>query len=83
MKYNFTIKDIVKDNIVEFFCYRKGFLYYRISLVIDGKLNAYRFPVPISDVGDATFNATDKAIFFMRYIRKAMDDGLLEFEGNF
>lgn len=27
------------------------------------------FPVPISDVGNATFNDRDKAILFMRYMR--------------
>jgi hypothetical protein len=26
-------------------------------------------------VGDATLDAQDKAIIFMRYIRKALDDG--------
>jgi hypothetical protein len=81
MNYNFTIKDIIKDNIVEFYYYRKGFLYYRISLVVNGKLNNYQFPVPLSDTGDATFNATDKAIFFMRYINKAMKEGVLELVG--
>jgi hypothetical protein len=33
------------------------------------------FPVPLSDVGDATLDAQDKAIIFMRYIRKAIDEG--------
>lgn len=28
------------------------------------------FPVPISDMGDATFLPEDKASFFMRYMRK-------------
>lgn len=30
----------------------------------------FEFPVPISDIGDATFLAEDKAMLFMRYIRK-------------
>lgn len=29
-----------------------------------------RIPVPLSDVGNATFLAEDKALLFMRYIRK-------------
>lgn len=28
------------------------------------------FPVPIEDIGNATFKAIDKALMFMRYMRK-------------
>ena len=28
------------------------------------------FPVPFDDMGEATFNHEDKAILFMRYMRK-------------
>ena len=30
----------------------------------------FEFPVPIDDCGDATFLPQDKAMLFMRYIRK-------------
>ena len=30
----------------------------------------FKFPVPITDCGDGTFLAADKAILFMRYIRR-------------
>ena len=30
----------------------------------------FEFPVPIEDTGNATFLAEDKAMLFMRYIRK-------------
>jgi hypothetical protein len=33
----------------------------------------FAFPVPISDVGNATFKATDYAPLFMRYIRKHLE----------
>ena len=33
----------------------------------------FNFPVTISDIGTATFNAEDKAILFMRYIRKHIE----------
>ena len=60
----FTIKEHIKGKVT--FChYRKGNLYY---LTETGLL----FPVPIEDTGDATFNNTDKAILFMRYIRKQL-----------
>ena len=72
------IKDIVKDNQVFFRRYRKGILYYGIlcddeSEPFNGSM--YEFPVPIEDCGDADFPATEKAIMFMRYIRKALEDG--------
>ncbi len=66
------IMDCVKDNQqVHFVRYRANELWYRCE-------NGFEFPVPISDIGDATFLATDKALLFMRYIRKAIAD--LEFE---
>lgn len=68
-----NIKDIVKDNHVRFLRYRQGVMYY--SVAIPGKPDEHMFPVPLADVGDATLNAHDKAIIFMRYIRKAIDDG--------
>jgi len=67
---NMKLKDIIKDNSVEFIRYRKGNLYYMISYEND----FYEFPVPIEDCGDATFFNNDKAIMFMRYIRKALED---------
>jgi hypothetical protein len=70
---NLTIKEIVKDNFCHFQKYRKGILYYRVMIYSNGEI--YEFPVPIEDCGDADFPNTDKAILFMRYIRKAIDDG--------
>jgi hypothetical protein len=67
-----NIKDIVKDNHVRFRRYRQGVMYYSVS--VPGKPDEYMFPVPLSDVGDATLDAQDKAIIFMRYIRKAIDE---------
>jgi hypothetical protein len=73
-----TIKDIIKDNHVKFREYRKGILYYQIVIMNDVLIEdagLYTFPVPLEDCGDATFKCSDKAILFMRYIRKALDDG--------
>ncbi len=58
-----TITEMVKDKNVKFVHYVGGNLWYQTQ---DG----FMFPVPISDIGDATFMAEDKAILFMRYIRK-------------
>jgi hypothetical protein len=67
------IKQIVKDNEVRFQRYRQGHAYYAVRVPAEGV--EYTFPVPLSDIGDATLLATDKAIVFMRYIRKALEDG--------
>ena len=66
-----NIKEIVKNNTVYFSHYRASHLYYKID--VDGKV--YMFTVPIEDIGDATFEAKDKAIMFMRYIKKALTEG--------
>jgi hypothetical protein len=67
------IKEIVKDNVVRFAKYRKGYAYYAVR--VPSEDTNYTFPVPLSDIGDATLLATDKALVFMRYIRQALEDG--------
>ncbi len=49
--------------------YRKGELWYVVEAT------GFTFPVPVSDCGDGTFLATDRAMLFMRYIRKALEAG--------
>lgn len=61
-----NIKDLVKNKKVHFDFYRENELWYKTD---DG----FEFPVPISDIGNATFLRDDKAILFMRYIRKHME----------
>lgn len=59
-----NIKECVLNNaIVTFDYYRDGSLWYR---TVNGDI----FPVPVADIGNATFKATDKASLFMRYMRK-------------
>lgn len=60
-----NIKELVKGTEVEFQFYRDGNLWYKVK--------DFEFPVPIEDIGNATFLAKDKSILFMRYIRKHMD----------
>jgi len=66
-----TVKEIVKDNEVFFSHYRAGHLYYNVC--VEAKI--YMFPVPIEDIGDATFSVTEKAMLLMRYVRKGLDEG--------
>jgi hypothetical protein len=62
-----NIKDLVKNKTVKFLCYREGDFIYQTE---DG----FVFPVPLSDIqGAVTLHASDKAIFFMRWIRKQLE----------
>lgn len=66
MKYN--IKSMVENNKqVRFKYFRGTCLYYETEC-------GFIFAVPISDIGEATFLSQDKAMFFMRYIRKAITE---------
>ena len=67
-----NIKDIVKDNTVRFVRYRQGVAYYGVSVPSTGD---FVFPVPLDDIGDATLELEDKAIFFVRYIKRAIGEG--------
>ena len=58
-----NIKDMVKNKRVSFLFYREGELWYETEC-------GFKFPVPVSDVGTAGMLAEDKAIYFMRWIRK-------------
>ena len=69
-----NIKEIVKDNTVRFVRYRQGFAYYGVNVPGQGE---HLFPVPLADIGDATLEHEDKAILFMRYIRKALEERTL------
>lgn len=64
------LTDRVKGS-VNFSFFKDDCLWYKTD---DG----FEFPVPITDTtnaqgGSPTFLATDKAIYFMRWIRKAME----------
>jgi hypothetical protein len=84
-----TLKDLVKSgNMVTFDSYRQGHFYYNVATQEEpmikiseshqiGIMTRYQFPVPLEDVGTATLLHEDKAITFMRWIRKAMADGTL------
>jgi|CXWL01.1.fsa_nt_gi hypothetical protein len=59
-----NIKDMVSgDKKVRFTFYRDSQLFYKTDC-------GFEFPVPIEDIGNATFLAEDRAMLFMRYIRK-------------
>lgn len=61
------LKEMIRDHKkVRFSFYRDQELWYKTE---DG----FEFPVPLYEIGNATFMAEDRAILFMRYIRKHME----------
>ncbi len=63
-----NLKDMVSNNKrVSFVRYQKGELWYVTEC-------GFEFPVPISDTGDACFEKEDKALLFMRWIRKQIEN---------
>lgn len=81
MNYTGTITQIIKDNFVRFVSLRATldgndyWATYEIGDLVNEAVNCYQFTVPLSDIGTGTLKATDKAIYYMRWIRKAMDKG--------
>ncbi len=67
-----NIVNIVRDNTVRFVRYRQGIAWYGVNVPSEGY---FMFPVPLEDIGDATLELEDKAILFMRYIKRAMGEG--------
>jgi hypothetical protein len=62
-----NIREMVKDGkTVSFVHYKDTELWYRTEC-------GFTFPVSIADTGNASFLAKDKAILFMRYIRRHLD----------
>ncbi len=70
-----TIKELVEsDRRVRFSFYRAGFFYYNV--VVPNHI--YEFPIPVEDIGTATLHDYDKAITFIRWIRKAIEEKTLQ-----
>jgi hypothetical protein len=62
-----TLKEMVVNNQkVRFSFYRDGLLWYETEC-------GFRFPVPLTEAGNATFLAEDRALLFMRYIRRQLE----------
>lgn len=62
-----TLKEMVRDRqTVRFRYYRDRELWYATTC-------GFEFPVPIDDTGTGVFKAEDRAIFFMRWIRRHLE----------
>lgn len=76
----FSITELVKDNVVEFIAYdggNKHFTYKLTAGSVNSKIPDYLFMVPIDDIGTGTMLRNDKALTFMRWIRKALETNTL------
>lgn len=57
---------MVAGKTVKFVKYQRSELWYVTEC-------GFEFPVPLDETGDAAFLDTDKAMMFMRWIRKYME----------
>lgn len=60
-----NLKEHIKGTAT-FIRYSKGELWYKTEAGLE-------FAVPVSDTGDGSFMANDKAMLFMRWIRKQLE----------
>ena len=58
-----SLNELIRDQKAKFQHYQCNELIYKTE-------NDFEFPVPINDTGDGMFKAEDKAIFFMRWIKR-------------
>jgi len=61
-----SIKEMVVGKTVKFVRYQRKELWYVTEC-------GFEFPVPIEDTGDGAFIDQDKAMLFMRWIRKHVE----------
>jgi hypothetical protein len=83
-----TLKELLTDTSCSFSRFRKGELIYTVHHntldMAKGKNPQkvlFEFPVPVSDTGDGVFNATEKSMTLMRYIRKALENAKEDVDG--
>lgn len=71
-----TVTQFVSDGQEVFFrSYRDGVFYYDVArFTAEVQHESYEFQVPIEDIKGATLLNRDKAITFMRWIRKNIED---------
>ena len=60
------LSELVQNKKARFVHYRDGNFIYETE---DG----FQFPVPLSDIGTATLLPEDKALFFLRWIRRHVE----------
>ena len=61
-----NITEIVKNKRAHVVHYREGHFIYETD---DG----FQFPIPLTDIGNSTLQAEDRAVLFMRWIRQHLE----------
>lgn len=67
---NYDLLKLVKGNFVYFNHFRQGFFIYHL-MTNDA---TYSFPVPLDDIGTGTMEHRDKAVSYMRWINRGIQD---------
>lgn len=65
------ITPLIKDNFVYFHKYKSNYFYYRLKKDDD----VYEFSIHLSEIEEAELLSQDKAILFLKYIKKALQSG--------
>lgn len=68
------ITPIVKNNKVKISYVTKDIAVYSFEYIRGELCGLYYFNVPLNDVGDGRLLSEDKAIIYMRWIRKAIEN---------
>ena len=61
-----NITELVKNRKARFVHFREGHFVYETDA-------GFQFPIPLVEIGSATLLAEDKALFFMRWIRRHIE----------
>jgi len=71
-----TTAEIVKNSkFSKFILFRDNYFVYQTD-------NGFQFVIPLSEVGTASFLSQDKTIFFMRWIRKQVEENNYSIQGG-
>lgn len=66
-----AINDLVRAPEARFVSVRNGLIWYAIDYVgDDGFQPGWEFPIPVADTKGGVFNATEKPIMLLRWIRQ-------------
>lgn len=71
--FYYIIRDYQRKDIHDDF-----YSYYQEPIMDQGeqgRYNSFMFPVPLDDIGTGAMLSRDKAITYMRWIRKSINDG--------
>ena len=72
-----NLQDLVKGNTVHLDSYSNGTFYFHLKVASDDKEELYQFSVPMKELGNSSIKTNDRAIYYKRWINRAIEDGTL------